>query len=81
MFSITRRTSLARIIRGSASTKRFAHAPIPFDWKDPLNSATRFSEEEIAVQETARAYCQDRLLPRVLGTDTVKIRPCANVSH
>lgn len=44
-----------------------AHAtPQPFDWKDPLNAQNLFTEEEIAISETAEQYCQERMLPRVL---------------
>lgn len=41
--------------------------PVPFDWTDPLNTKILFNEEEIAISETAEAYCQERMLPRVLG--------------
>ncbi len=45
-----------------------AHAtPQPFDWQDPLNSKSLLTEDEIAISETAEAYCQERMLPRVLG--------------
>ncbi|KAI9753611.1 MAG: hypothetical protein M4579_005075 [Chaenotheca gracillima] len=37
-----------------------------FDWEDPLASHELFTEEELAIQETARAYCQERMQPRVL---------------
>ena len=40
---------------------------IPFDWRDPLASANLFTEEELAIAETAKAYCQERMLPRILG--------------
>ncbi|KAL9111541.1 MAG: hypothetical protein Q9227_004029 [Pyrenula ochraceoflavens] len=46
--------------------KRLAHAPVPFSWEDPLDSKSLFTEEEIAIQETAYSYCQERMLPRVL---------------
>lgn len=36
-----------------------------FQWADPLLFQDQLSEEERLVQETARGYCQDRLLPRV----------------
>ncbi|KAH7341214.1 glutaryl-CoA dehydrogenase mitochondrial precursor [Pyrenochaeta sp. MPI-SDFR-AT-0127] len=39
---------------------------VSFDWEDPLSSHTIFTEQEIDIQETARAYCQERLLPRIL---------------
>ena len=48
-------------------TKRYAHAPVALNWEDPLDSASLFTEEELAIQETARSYCQERMLPRVLG--------------
>lgn len=38
------------------------------DWnqhQDPLNVASLLTEEEQAIQETARDYCQENLLPRV----------------
>ena len=40
--------------------------PQPFNWQDPLAAQTLFTEEEVAISETAEAYCQERLLPRVL---------------
>ncbi|KAI9683823.1 MAG: hypothetical protein M1829_004157 [Trizodia sp. TS-e1964] len=45
---------------------RYASSVAKFRWEDPLKSSTLFTEEEIAIQNTARAYCQDRLQPRVL---------------
>jgi glutaryl-CoA dehydrogenase len=43
------------------------HTPVSFDWTDPLDAKSLFTEEEIAISETAEAYCQERMLPRVLG--------------
>ncbi|EMC95858.1 hypothetical protein BAUCODRAFT_506918 [Baudoinia panamericana UAMH 10762] len=50
----------------SSITRRYAHAPAVFDWKDPLGSSNNYTEEELAIAETAESYCQERLLPRVL---------------
>ncbi|KQZ29711.1 acyl-CoA dehydrogenase [Mesorhizobium sp. Root552] len=36
-----------------------------FDWQDPFNLDAQLSEDERMVQATARAYAQDRLVPRV----------------
>jgi len=47
--------------------RRYAHTPVPFNWEDPLDSANLFTEDELAIRETARSYCQERMLPRVLG--------------
>jgi len=37
-----------------------------FDWSDPLLLDRQLTPDERMVRETARAYCQDRLAPRVL---------------
>jgi len=49
------------------SGRRFFVAPSVFNWEDPLDSASLFTEEELAIKETAHDYCQERMLPRVLG--------------
>ncbi len=38
-----------------------------FRWDDPLDLASRFTEEERLVWETARSYARERLLPRVVS--------------
>jgi glutaryl-CoA dehydrogenase len=37
-----------------------------FNWEDPLDIESELSEEERMVRDTARAYAQDRLFPRVI---------------
>src|SRR5256885_10849892 len=37
-----------------------------FDWADPLLAEDMLSEEERLVRDSARAYCQEKLFPRVL---------------
>ena len=37
-----------------------------FNWSDPFLLEQQLSEEERMVRDTARAYCKDRLAPRVL---------------
>lgn len=63
--SASQLTSAARpaAVRGFATHG----TPQPFDWQDPLNVKSLLTEEEIAISETAEAYCQERMLPRVLG--------------
>jgi glutaryl-CoA dehydrogenase len=46
-------------------------APIPttrpaFQWDDPLLLDEQLSDEERMVRDSARAYCQEKLMPRVL---------------
>jgi glutaryl-CoA dehydrogenase len=38
-----------------------------FHWDDPLDLASRLTEEERMVAESARAYARDKLLPRVVS--------------
>ena len=61
------RRQLGNASKSSTITKRYAHAPVVLNWEDPLNSASLFTEDELAIQDTAKSYCQERMLPRVLG--------------
>ena len=42
------------------------HATRGFAWEDPFLLDEQLSEEERAIRDTARDYCQDRLMSRVL---------------
>ena len=37
-----------------------------FDWQDPLNLNSVLTEDERAVRDTARDYCQSTLMPRII---------------
>ena len=37
-----------------------------FDWADPMFFNEQLNEEERLIRDTARDYCQDKLMPRVL---------------
>ena len=37
-----------------------------FDWQDPLLLEEELTEEERMLRDAARAYCQERLMPRIL---------------
>src|SRR5438128_5879657 len=39
--------------------------PLPFDWADPFALDAQLSDEERMVRDTAEAFAQDRLQPRV----------------
>ena len=41
------------------------HAKPVFKWDDPLLLDTELTEEEMMVRETAHAYAQDKLMPRI----------------
>ena len=38
---------------------------VRFDWEDPFNLDGQLTQEERMVRDSARAYCQQELLPRV----------------
>lgn len=70
MSFVTRRTVLSACrTRPSTTafpiTRRFATNLTRYDWEDPLLLKEQLTEEEIAISETARDYCQEQLLPRV----------------
>ena len=43
-----------------------SHAMAAFQWEDPLLLEEELSEDERLVRDAARAYCQEKLMPRVL---------------
>jgi len=50
----------------SASSLTNKSSPASFNWQDPLLLESLLSEEERMVRDTARQYCQEKLMPRVL---------------
>ncbi|MCB1508028.1 MAG: acyl-CoA dehydrogenase family protein, partial [Hyphomicrobiaceae bacterium] len=55
----------ARLNPSGTAAKTARDADAPFIWEDPLDLAGALSEDERMVAETAEAYAQDKLLPRV----------------
>ncbi len=43
-----------------------ASSKVPFQWDDPLLLEQQLTQDERMVRDSARAYCQDKLAPRVL---------------
>ncbi|KAK7254472.1 glutaryl-CoA dehydrogenase [Aureococcus anophagefferens] len=69
----------ARPLSASASSAE-EHAPfdfpppakdgfVPFDASDALNVGGRLTEDEQLIRETARSYCQEQLLPRIVAAN------------
>lgn len=46
---------------------------VQFDWQDPLLLDEQLSEDERLIRDTARAYCQDSLMPRILEANRNEI--------
>jgi glutaryl-CoA dehydrogenase len=40
-------------------------APVNFQWDDPFMLDEQLTEDERMIRDTARAYAQDKLLPRI----------------
>jgi len=56
----------------SASTKKATTRP-QFQWEDPLLLEEVLGEEERMIRDTARAYAQEKLLPRVIDANRNEI--------
>ncbi|KAJ3196165.1 hypothetical protein HK101_009905 [Irineochytrium annulatum] len=71
MASFLRPAALRRCARRFSATPAAAGAKIGptkmarFEWTDPLSLNSLLTEEEIIVRDSARQYCQSKLLPRV----------------
>jgi glutaryl-CoA dehydrogenase len=50
----------------SPTPSRHTESEARFDWADPLLLEQELSEDERMVRDSARAYCQQKLFPRVL---------------
>ncbi|KMP00370.1 glutaryl-CoA dehydrogenase [Coccidioides immitis RMSCC 3703] len=58
--------NVTKATSSSLSRRCASSSAARFDWQDPLNAANLYTPEELAIAETARQYCQERLMPRVL---------------
>lgn len=62
-------SQLRRTARSAPQYRAYAQGSAqaePFDWTDPLKAKALFTEDELAIAETAEQYCQERMVPRVL---------------
>jgi glutaryl-CoA dehydrogenase len=50
----------------AANAKGIKEGAAPFDWQDPFFLDEQLTEEERAIRDAARDYCQDKLMSRVL---------------
>ncbi|KAL0883234.1 hypothetical protein ABMA27_016658 [Loxostege sticticalis] len=48
------------------STTNVGNAKVTFNWEDPLNLEEQLLDEEKAVRDSFRAYCNEKLLPRII---------------
>ena len=51
----------------SSNTPQIARSkPANFNWEDPFILEDQLTEEERMIRDTAKAYCQDKLMPRII---------------
>ena len=51
----------------SSNTPHIARSkPANFNWEDPFLLEDQLTEEERMIRDTAKAYCQDKLMPRII---------------
>jgi len=55
-----------RMLSSSSGSQLSSKGYVGYTWEDPLNLESCLSEEERMVKESARAYAQGELMPRVL---------------
>lgn len=37
-----------------------------FDWQDPFQLESSFTDDEKSIRDTFRSYCKDNLMPRII---------------
>ncbi|KAI8137902.1 glutaryl-CoA dehydrogenase [Fennellomyces sp. T-0311] len=58
---------LARAFSNSAAMRgALSNTYVKYDWEDPLNLESLLTDEERLMRDTARNYCQEKLLPRAV---------------
>uniref|UniRef100_A0A8C5LNP8 Glutaryl-CoA dehydrogenase n=1 Tax=Leptobrachium leishanense TaxID=445787 RepID=A0A8C5LNP8_9ANUR len=58
-----------RATKGQKSAK----PKVQFDWKDALCLESHLTEEEIMIRDSFRAYCQEKLMPRILQANRQEV--------
>lgn len=66
MFSRSTSRSVRALSHRLATQQRCVSTRPVYRWNDPLNLDSLLTEDELAIKETTNAYCQERLLPRIL---------------
>ena len=58
----------------SSNTPQIARSkPANFSWEDPFILEDQLNEEERMIRDTAKAYCQDKLMPRIIEANRKEV--------
>ncbi|XP_038209915.1 glutaryl-CoA dehydrogenase, mitochondrial [Zerene cesonia] len=55
------------------STTCFNKAKVSFNWEDPLNLESQLLDDEKAVRDSVKSYCNEKLLPRVIEANRQEV--------
>lgn len=55
------------------STTRSNNAKINFNWEDPLNLDGQLHDDEKAIRDSFKAYCNEKLLPRIIEANRKEV--------
>ncbi|KAM3965164.1 glutaryl-CoA dehydrogenase [Aphomia sociella] len=55
------------------STSISRNTKVTFNWEDPLNLDGQLHDDEKAVRDTFRAYCNEKLLPRIIDANRKEV--------
>lgn len=65
-------TKISPLVSRATFATKSSQGP-KFNWQDPLNLESQLTEDEIAIRDTFRNYCQTTLLPRVTKANREEI--------
>jgi glutaryl-CoA dehydrogenase len=57
---------ISSLFLNNLTIKRFKSNDLKFDFKDALSLESLLTEEEVLIRDQFRAYCNDKLMPRIL---------------
>lgn len=55
------------------STSSLKNAKVTFNWEDPLNLEGQLQDDEKAIRDSFKAYCNEKLLPRIVEANRNEI--------
>lgn len=68
----------AGVTKGKPKVGIRAASTLQFDWRDALNLDSQLTDEEILMRDQVKAYCTDKLMPRILEANRHE-KPDSNV--
>lgn len=70
MITLRSRVIITELMRGIGVSRAMS---AKFNWQDPLNLESQLTNDEIAVRDSFRSYCQTSLMPRITKANREEI--------